>query len=302
MFVLYIPVVNQHELTRECVGYLNETVEDKKDFMVLLIDNGSDVPYTLSEFEGLDIPITIINNTENLSGYYVILQAEKFLKDNYAINSQNLIGFMHNDVFVYERGWDIRVKSEFQKDLRLALVGFCGSDEVCDRGGRGGGTMCYFDGRKGQKQANTGKRVTDLKPALILDSLTMIFRANVIPFLKVDETICPAHFYDKIWSMRLADMGFHVGVMGIQIDHLGGMTSVLEAKYYEAAAKWCDKFGIGYDKTQPATAGQAVYLEAERRMFEEFAPRGLIPSRVDNGWFIFRMFGKAQYPAPSPWK
>lgn len=301
MFVLYVPVLNQHELTRECLGYLAETVADKSDFVALVIDNASDDPYKLSEFEDLGLRIEIIRNEENLSGYYTILQANEVLKRIAPPSQQNLVGFMHNDVFVYEKGWDLRVKQCFQNDPNLALLGFCGSDEVCDRGGRGSGTMCHFDGRKGQRQENTGKRVTGLHAAVLLDSLTMIFRADAIPLLGVDETIAPAHFYDKIWSMRLVDRGLHVAVLGIQIDHLGGMTSVGVPKYNEAAAKWCKKYGIPFDEANPGTAGHAVYLEAERRMFVEFAPKGMIPCRVDANHNLIRINGRANFPPTFHW-
>lgn len=302
MFVLYIPVVNQHELTRECLENLNKTVRERDDFVALVIDNGSDIPYDRTEFEGLDICVELIRNEENLSGYYTILQAQEWLEKNTQPDPRHLIGFMHNDVFVYEPGWDVRVKQSFAGDPLLSLVGFCGSNEVCDRGGRGGGTMCFFDGRRGQAQHHTGKRVTGLHAAAILDSLTMIFRASVVPTLGVDETIAPAHFYDKIWCMKLIDRGERVAVLGVQIDHLGGQTSVGVPQVTQAAVKWCDRYGIGYKKDEPATAAQAVYLEAERRMFAEFAPKGIIPSYVDDNYQLRRNTGQPTWPAPSPWK
>lgn len=297
MFVVYIPVIDEHELTRECVQNLALTVADKSAFRVLLIDNASKEPYTYQEFADCDIPLSIIRNEKNLSGYYPIVQAQEFLANLKPITEEDVIGFIHNDVFIYEPGWDQRVLQSFQADRLLNLIGFCGSGEVCDRGGRGGGTVCNFDGRKGQPQSVTGRRVTGLEPAVILDSLSMMFRATVIPLLRVDEHICPAHFYDKIWSMRIVDAGLHVAVLGILIDHLGGRTSVGSSIYFDTAIEWCRKHNIPFEEGNPNSAGHAVYLEAERRMFAEFAPKGMIPCRIMPNYDLHRIHGHAMYPA-----
>ena len=296
MLTIYIPVIDHHELTAKCLAHFKETV-NPAEFRVIIVDNGSDVPYRAEEF---DVPfkVNVIRNEENLGGYYPLLQAYTLLLDKAAgqLHYNDCIGLMHNDVFVYEPGWDKRVCDAFAQDAKLGLIGFCGSNEVCDRGGRGGGTMCNFDGRNGQLQQHTGKRVTNLEPAIILDSLTMIFRAQAIPFLRIDENIVQCHFYDKIWSMRIAESGLRVAVLGILIDHMGGQTAVGMAKYAESAARWCKSHGLPYNEADVNSAGHAVYCEAERRMFEEFAPKGMIPCRVDNGYNLHRMFGKAAYP------
>jgi GT2 family glycosyltransferase len=298
MFVLCIPALDTHDLTHQTILHLNETVVDKNGFIALVVDNDSEVPYDLSEFSGTNLRIEIIRNTENKGNFYPLLQADMWVKTHFPSDRDHIVGVMHNDVFIYEKGWDLRVRDAFWKDEKLGALGFCGSNEVCERGGRGGGTMCYFDGRAGQSP-NTGRRIIGLHPALIFDALCMIFRSSVLPILKIDDSITLMHFYDRIWPLRLVDAGYHVAVLGVQIDHVGGRTS---PKHNIDAAKWCKKYGIPYNEADIGSAGHAVYLEAERRMFEEFAPKGLIPSFIDANYNVTRFYNRAKWPDPSPYK
>lgn len=187
------------------------------------------------------------------------------------------------------------MKESFDGDSKLGLVGLCGSWEADSHGGRGGGTMCFFRGEKGQTQ-DAGMRIYDLRPAILLDSLFMMFRRSAIPDLKIDENVAPCHFYDKIWSCRMIEAGWKVAVLGSEIDHIGGQTAVLEASYNDAARDWCIAQGIDYfnhktNLTNEVVVGEnpglAVYLEAERRFLTEYRDtKRLFPCVVDLDWNI----------------
>ena len=118
---------------------------------------------------------------------------------------------MHNDLILYEKGWDKRAEAAFEINVKLGLIGLCGSREVDERGGRGAYTVCNFMGReirvgdkvyKGQ-DASAGTHIDGFEPAIVLDSLFMLFRRDVIPHLVAAnekwENITLAHFYDRIW-------------------------------------------------------------------------------------------------------
>lgn len=278
MIILGIPVLNRPEITNECIDFLAKSVQSEDDFHLVVIDNASDEPYVLPD----DLPFSasVIRNEDNKGFYYPILQ----LQARWA--NAEIIAIMHNDVFVYEYGWDERLRFFFEDDPKLGVVGFCGSDEVDIMGGRGGGTMCNFNGSRGQLQEHTGKRIRDLRPALILDSMFMAFRKGVIPKLDIPEEVPPAHFWDKILPMRAVEADYRVAVLGIDIDHLGGTTLVAEPRFEGDMRLWCEKWGL-----EPGqNAGMAVYLEAERQWLTEYRDqKNLMPIKVNSDYSIYRV-------------
>lgn len=278
--ILCIPVVDQHELTKVCLDSLGETMTGA-DFTVVIYDNNSEKPYNYKEFIDCSFPIEIIHSPTN-DGYYIPL---KKIYDKYP---DELIGLIHNDMIMYERSWNERMAHSFANDPKLGLVGLCGSNEVDDRGGRGGGTVCYFRGGDvvvgertitGQTQA-AGRRTNDLVPSACLDSLFMMFRRGAVDKLEDDWDNLPmAHFYDRIWPLRLVRDGWHVATLGVECDHLGGMTSTGNVRFRNDCIKWLEDRNIPYDN--PETS---LYLEAERRYFREFKDTGFIPCRIDGSY------------------
>jgi len=273
--LLGIPVINKHKETLKLVLSLKETIGDPEDFAVAVIDNDSDTPYTREEFPDLPFDLVIVHNRENKGFYYPLKQ----LFDTYNIP---LIGLCHNDMVFYEKGWDLRMGKCFNSDEKLSLIGLCGSNQVDIAGGRGTGTMCFFRGDDGQKQS-AGRRITDLQPAAILDSMFMMFRSLDIPLLKIDEEITLCHFYDKIWSLRLIENGKHVAVLGIEVDHWGGVTSVSEPKYREHTREWLVKHNI----PEQENGDLGIYQEAERRFLTEYRQeKEMMPMHIDGDYNV----------------
>lgn len=271
--ILGIPVIDQHGLTQELVRSLTQTIQDPTHFTLYIIDNNSDEPYTSEHFKDLPFTVKVISYKKNWGYYYPLLELSK--------ENDELIGLAHNDLIFYEKGWDIRLKKYFDMDKRLGLAGLCGSNQLDRLGGRGGGTMCFFRGAKGQNQ-NAGRRITDLQPALILDSLFMMFRKDVIPSLKIDDKIAPCHFYDKIWSLRTIEAGYRVAVFGSEVDHMGGMTACGVEKFRLESIRWLKEMGLPYnpEKDEPRTL---VYIEAEKRFLTEYREqKNMMSSYVDS--------------------
>jgi hypothetical protein len=162
------------------------------------------------------------------------------------------------------------------------MVGVCGSDELDDRGGRGGGTMCNFRGQY-QLQEHTGKRVTDLSPAIILDSMFMVSRVPVVRTFRIDSHITLCHFMDKVWPLRALKSEWRVGVLGLEVDHMGGKTAVEGLARFETDAEaWCRQEDIDF---KPGEAALALYLESERLFLEEADEMRVRPSRMQ-GWQV----------------
>jgi len=268
MLILGLPVMDGHELTQKCVNYIASSVSEPEHVGILVIDNASEEPYTTTEFAYRNLSVVRLSRNQ---GYYRPLDIVRS-----AATEADIVALMHNDVFVYERGWDARLRVAFVNKSDLGMVGFFGSDEVDDRGGRGGGSMSNFAGTLGTPAEAHGYRVTDLRPALVLDSLFMAVRVACVPLLRIDAHTPICHFMDKVWPLRLIKAGWKVGVLGISIDHLGGQTAVAMPRFEEEAKQWCLEEGI-----EPAS-GMGLYLESERRFLTEMRP-SIIPSHM-MGW------------------
>lgn len=277
--VLACPAMDGHDLTVALIDSIADTIDNPNDFRFVIVDNNSENPYNPDLYglgRGDPFPVDVVRNNENRGYYWPLLQAAEFATDG------DIVGLIHNDVLLYEKGWDRRVIQSFVDNSNLGMIGFVGSDEVDDRGGRGGGTMCHFRGSNGQPQS-TGKKVTDLHPAILLDSVVMLVRKPAIKSLGIDDSIPICHFVDKIWPMRLYEAGWNTAVLGVEMDHLGGMTAVANTRYHDSAKKWLDERGMD-DQGNP---GLAIYLDAENRFLSEYRAKGFIPSRM-RGWQLVR--------------
>jgi hypothetical protein len=269
--LIVIPAQDGHNLTKLAVASMNHTVRDHgvSNFEVLIIDNDSEIPYTREEFGDLRFPLKVLNNRFNTGYYEPLVIARDWYPD------QELIGLMHNDMVIYEDAWNLRLEEAFYFDDNLKLVGFCGSNEVDERGGRGSGTVVNFRGAPGYQPSTTGLRKRELTPAACLDSMFMMFTDDAIELLNEDWDRLPlAHFYDRIWPLRLIEKGFHVATLGVEIDHMGGMTTVGNVRYRDDCIRWLKDQNIPFEN--PETE---MYLEAERRYFSEFKGR-IFPCRI----------------------
>jgi hypothetical protein len=281
MLWLGIPVVDNHKLTQECLKSLVETVMHPWNFCVVLFDNGSEEPYGVHEFADT-LPFKVkIERSERNRGYY------RTITDLAAYATQaDIVALCHNDLYFYEKGWDVRLQNIFaqQSNNGLGMVGFCGSNEIDDRGGRGGGTMVNFRGERGALTEHTGRRVTGLEPAITFDSLFLAIRRSLVPLLKVDDNIQLNHFGDRIWPLRLIERGIWCAVLGVEVDHMGGQTVVGVQRIEEDSRRWCEEHGVPIPAGMQA--GTAVYLYAERLYLSEYRDqKHLLPARM-MGWNI----------------
>lgn len=279
--ILAAPVVDGHALTENLINNFHKTTSG--DTKLVVVDNSSETPYKRNE------PLyDLLTYDENKGYYYPLIDLYNEYPD------AEYIGLIHNDMVLYEQGWDIRMQQAFADDPQLGLIGLCGSSEIDQNGGRGGGTMVFFRGGaidvagtiiNGQDQA-AGARIHGVEPSVCLDSLFMMFRRDVIPHLMnardpwADVTL--AHFYDRIWPIRTIEAGYRVATMGIECDHLGGMTTTGNIRYRDDCIKWLEDRNIPYDN--PETE---MYLVAERRYLGEYREeKRFLPCIVDKSYGI----------------
>lgn len=310
--IIGLPVVEGHELTKVALDHLTKNAVMASTIPVI-IDNGSDTPYNCDKPFEICKPINgykvgLISNEENI-GYY---QPLKQLFDQYP--DEQYIGLMHNDLMLYEPGWDRRMLQAFEEDPQLGLIGLCGSKEVDERGGRGAYTVCNFMGRevpvgdqiwKGQ-DPSAGRRIEGIEPAIVLDSLFMLFRRDVIPHLVREdekwEDITLAHFYDRIWPIRTIEAGYHVITMGSDNDHIGGMTTTGNERYRNDCIKFLDERGIAWREDESGIIAAEredprnkpcgnpetqMYLIAEDRYLQEYRDqKHWLPAIIREGYDV----------------
>lgn len=283
--IIALPVVEGHELTKVAVDHLTKNAV-LASTRIVIIDNGSEKPYTCCKTMN-GKKIEVIRNANNIGFYRPLLQLYEEFEDEY-------IGIMHNDLMLYEPGWDRRMELAFKEDEKLGLIGLCGSKEVDERGGRGAYTVCNFMGREVQvgdqiwkgQDPSAGRRIEGIEPAIVLDSLFMLFRRDVIPHLEhsIDDwnDITLAHFYDRIWPIRTIEAGFHVITMGSDNDHIGGLTTTGSERYRNDCIKWLEDRNIPYDN--PETE---MYLVAERRYLSEYRDeKRWLPAIIREGYDV----------------
>jgi hypothetical protein len=283
MFILGVPVVDNVEITKQLLESIDETTVDPHELHVVIIDNGSVAPYSEKYWKGMrlwNFELSVQRSEINRGYYRPITDLADMA------TSADIVGLCHNDLIIYEDGWDRRLREAFVSHGNLGIIGFCGSNEVDSRGGRGGGTMMNFRGEKGAKSEHTGRKINDLQPAAILDSLFMAIRQPVVSCLGVDDNIALNHFGDRVWPLRAIENGRTVGVLGIEIDHMGGQ-SLNIPKIEEDSRLWLEEHNIPIpDGIQ---AGTVVYQESERRYLTEYRDlKRMIPGRVSNTWIYHR--------------
>lgn len=214
---------------------------------VILLDNGSNpsLPYF-----GEDNRITL---EENVGGNAAIKYGGIILAEDDQFPNYDVVAFVHCDLFIRELGWDKRVLEAFDADPLLALVGFVGSNEMDELGGRGTGTCLNYQGHYyegfGQFCAAEvhGRRETGLVPAANLDHCSLVFRSSYLEQLR-DVPFCPTHFYDRALAAECNYRGWHVATLGIAIDHGSGGTAGGIVSQERLLCRWLDEQGLPYQK------------------------------------------------------
>lgn len=287
--IIGIPVIDGYELTDNLLESFAKTVADPANFTAVIIDNASRTPYEWSAYRNYPFKVDVKRYDVNKGYYYPLLDLGMEYPDE-------TIGLIHNDMVLYTHGWDVRMEQAFVSDPLLGLLGLCGSNEVDSLGGRGNGTMCNFMGAEimvgdqlyhGQNP-QTGHHIRGIQSAAVLDSLFMLFHRDAIACLVENseswDDLPLAHFYDRIWPLRVIEAGYHVAVAGEDCDHLGGMTCTANQRYYDDCVQWLNEHNQPFDN--PETE---MYLLAERRYLGEYREqKHFIPFQVGGNYAIIR--------------
>jgi len=278
-FSIVVGVLNQFPLVNQSINLMCANVVDKANTELIIIDNGSDTPFDLQMLGEICVSrAQVIRNELNTGNYPLFKQGLEAARGD-------VVAFLHSDVFVYEAGWDQKVRAQFEANENLGLVGFIGSTEIDSWGGRGMGThsnmigsTIHGDGRQwtGSKAEVHGKRDTGFViDGSVVDGCVMIFRKSVLEKIEHIETLPPHHFYDRIMSVQTIEAGYKVGIMGIEFDHVSGQVANQESKWQDTSKEWFERVK-GITSPQQWAEVNAGWVNASNN-----PSRGKVPDQWD---------------------
>lgn len=284
---IVIPTLNQIDLAKTCYKEILDNSFVGTEFIIL--DNGSDEPIKQNDF-----PFAKIIRNEKNTGVYPTF------KQGMEVATGDVVAFLHSDVVVWEKGWDKKVLETFEKNTKLGLVGFIGSDEIGADGGRGLGTASNFQGKEitdgnkvwqGSAWNKHGALLLDYMKGAVVDGCVMILSRDAWNKIGYREDFPPHHFYDRLISTQVLEAGYSVGVLGIECDHISGQTVNQEKGYQKMGREWLRTHieelryknlleDIPKDISQ-IVVDQSIYLIAEKMWLDEYRDKKhLIPIKV----------------------
>lgn len=227
-----IPFINNLRLAMPMMGCLKYNTSDSPEW--LIVDNGSTDP----------VEKYIMNFVKPKRMSYVrndinpgLIANNNFAYNYCRDNEIDLLCLLHNDCFIYEKGWDQRVISYFEKMPDLGIAGFFGAQGCHVDGGRMQDTN--FPGRSGYSEMleaelhgmKMGQNMP-WRPAAIFDSFCMVFRVEMLKKCNGFDTRYKwHHFYDRDSSLESLRQGYKNIVVNVPNHHIGGLTN--ENPFYQ---------------------------------------------------------------------
>jgi len=235
-------VLNQEENTKRFYSSFRDTADNWDNIERIIVDNGSNPPLTLHET--LDAGIKMIRNEKNMGVPVGMDQV-------YRNSTADYIAIPHNDVTMYEKGWDtkiIQIIEEANKIQEVGVAGVFGAKRMgsndlykipyqntqlmrghmvssMPRAGKGHGQRPIKDNGLWEKVA-------------VLDGLVLIFSRKFLDANGgIDCNSIPIFFnYDQHPCLQAINLGYQNIVMNIDVDHVSGMTNNNE-KWEEGTGK-----------------------------------------------------------------
>lgn len=277
--VTVVTSVDEPEWTKECIKWLKENSTPELNTIVLL-DNGSYEPLP-------DMGADVLLRWDKNYGANAVFH--RMLPELNKMNAE-FVAYLHCDLMVREKGWDMRVVEGFDAHPQVALMGFVGSNEIDMAGGRGLGTVLNYQGHeypfgKAVPAKVHGRPSRELEPCAVLDHCSMIFRIRVLGQLTPQEgNYSPGHFYDRIVCCETLYRGHRIAYIGIECDHFSGGTRGGVRNRDEFYSEWLESEGIPYNVENP---DMSVYKEGEKRFLSRWRDEiKFIPLRVESDWSI----------------
>lgn len=244
---LCIPVINHQIETEQCIKSFKDNVDNWQDIELLIIDNGSEIPATEWGIEGVD-ERSILRNEKNVGVLPALQQAYEYFK----YSEVEYIFFTHNDVTMFEKGWDTKII----KTLEGINAGhFKGVGVAGFYGAKGLGTselyvrdyqmhqLVRVENVSNCNRMPAGHNYRNIKgpenweQVAVMDGFSLIVSTKFLNEQNGFDTNLPAHhMYDNHTCMQAIDRGYMNIVIAMDAVHHGGVTDVSE--------NWNEPFGL----------------------------------------------------------
>jgi GT2 family glycosyltransferase len=217
-----VPFFNQLDPAKGPMGLLKHVTSPATEW--LIIDNGSTDPVEAFFRDTLRPKrLQFLRNDENVG----MIQTYQQIFD--AVET-DLVAILHNDVFVYESGWDKRVTRLFKTIPNLGSAGFFGTQGVGPIGERIQDTQHpgQMSGLSNLLEAERhGIRLeADYRPAAILDGFAMIFSMKMVREAGgIDQHYRYHHLYDRDLPLTALSLGYKNIVVNVSCHHWSGLTA-----------------------------------------------------------------------------
>lgn len=188
--------------------------------------------------------------------------------------TEDLIAYLHDDLSVYEHGWDLRVLREFD-DPTVGVVGFFGAFAACN-------PRLYLEPcvtsnfARGWVVSNTrreahlvGERYAGCADIAQFDGFALIVRREVLEKMGGWLGHGPVSYwcYDLLLSFEARRLGYRLRYVGINCDHWSGKTM----PFAKTHAK-------GNGLIDPC--GDEAHIVAHKFLFDRYKDTGVIPYKV----------------------
>lgn len=230
---ILIPVMNNLRFAMPFFGCLKYNTSEETEWIV--VDNGSTEPieqYVRNYIKPKKL--NFIRFEENIG----LMETNKLA---YEQCQTDLLMLLHTDCFIFEKDWDIRVRSYFDEIPMLGIAGFFGAQGCLENGGRLQDVQFagQMSGLSNMLEAEIhGMRMKeDWRACAIFDSFAMMLNMKM---LKAgggfDMRYELHHMYDRDLSLESLRRGFKNIVVNVPNHHIGGLTG--ESAGYQA---WLEK-------------------------------------------------------------
>lgn len=270
---IIIPVMNELHNTKGILGLLKHNTSHSTEF--IFIDNGSTDNYEEFIYKNLRLKkVQYIRNNENIG-------LVKTMQQGYEASSSEIITFVHNDVFLYEKDWDKRIENIFHDREDIGVVGLFGAAGVGSDGGR---IQMVQQGKapgySGMIEAEVhGEKISPGSEVYvsIMDGFLMSVRKELLDKTGgFDQTYQWHHFYDRDLCLESIRHGYKNLVIGSPSHHWSGRTA--NQPEYQEMIK--EKYGSGkFDHTSQYVGDKATHDDNMKRFGDKWGE--VLPIYVD---------------------
>lgn len=253
-----VPILNQQVITQQFVEQLRSTQEGSVPLVI--VDNGSDI-FVREWLVGLEEGDMVIRNDENAGVVKALNQIYQYCK-----NWADYIFYTHNDVMVYEQGWNKKIERILSEVPNVGVAGFYGAKGIGVPGiYRSPYVMqqlirienvsnCHrMDAVHGYRPIRAG----EWEDVAVQDGFSLIVSVELLNKTNgFDRAYPPHHMYDNDICMESLDKGYRNIVISMDAQHLGGRTDV------------------GEDWTKPFGKSKAdIHRDAHPVFYEKWSPK-----------------------------